>query len=101
MAGKKGHSGGARQGTRPILKRLPNLFDLGIEPDAPHQLDIDGLTLGKCGECGAVWWSDYVVVARTVLPHDQEDSSGAHWPVLFRVEVKGQPEKHRKDCPMK
>ena len=101
MPGTKGRSGGARKGTRPIIKRIPNFFnDIGIELSVPYQMDIDGLQIGKCACCGAVWWSDYVVYARTVLPHNEEDSDGSHWPTVAKVEVKGQPEKHKKDCPM-
>lgn len=101
MPGIKGKSGGARAGTRPIIKRIPDLFDgTGIELSVPYQMDINGLSISKCACCGAVWWNDYVISARTVLPDNQEDESGAHWPVIAEVEVKGQPEKHRKGCPM-
>lgn len=102
MPGVKGKSGGARKGTRPIIKRIPDLFSsLGVEVAEPHQMDIDGLSIGKCSCCGAVWWSGYTIYVRSVLPHNEEDSTGAHWPVIMTVEVNGQPEKHHRDCPMK
>lgn len=101
MSGAKGRSGGARKGTRPIIKKIPNLFkSIGIELSVPYQMDINGLSLGKCASCGAVWWSDYTIQARTVLPENEEDAIGAHWPTIAEIEVKGQPEKHRKGCPM-
>lgn len=101
MPGVKGKSGGARKGTRPIIKRIPDLFHgIGIELSVPYQMDIDGLSLGKCARCGAVWWSDYTIIARTVLPGNEEDNDGAHWPEVARIEVCGQPEKHKHGCPM-
>lgn len=102
IKGSRPNNGGARKGTRPIIKRIPNFFDgIGIELSMPYQMDIEGLAIGKCACCGAVWWSDYVVISRTVLPHNEEDKNGAHWPEIAKIEVTGQPEKHRKDCQMK
>lgn len=102
MPGAKGRSGGARKGTRPIIKRIPDLFDIGVDFSEPHQLDIDGLMLGKCAMCGAVWWSDYVVVVRTAIPTEQlSDDTEVAYPVIGKIEVKGQPEKHHRNCPMK
>lgn len=101
--GSRPNNGGARLGgvTRPIIKRIPDLFDKGIELSVPYEMRISGLQLGKCAVCGAVWWSDYTINAHTVLPGDEEDENGAHWPEVARIEVKGQPEKHKHGCPMK
>ncbi len=98
VSGVKGKSGGAREGTRPIIKRIPDLFDIGVQFSEPHQFDID-LSMGKCPMCGAVWWSDYTVYVRAAT--EASGNAGVAYPVLSEIRVDGQPEKHHRDCPMK
>lgn len=100
VSGVKGKSGGARKGTRPIIKRIPDLFDIGVQFFEPHQFDIDELSMGKCPMCGAVWWSDYTVYVRAATP-EASGNAGVAYPVLSKIRVDGQPEKHHRDCPMK
>lgn len=96
VSGVKGKSGGARKGTRPIIKRFPDWCKPSVGVAETVTWYVLGLgDIGKCSCCGAVWWSDYILIARgnDISNPDEE------YPVVYQEEVTGQPERHKKGCP--
>jgi len=107
--------GGARQNagrkkgvieTKPRAKgagRTPTKFQLdiseiGVEFSEPHTYHAEGLEIGKCSECGAVWYSDYCVNVKSNIKNDYPDSNGDLFSLLATVGVTGRKEKHLKKC---
>lgn len=98
--GRSGRRPGGNGKHGPLPKRYPAFCDgLGVEfsePTTRHVLEIE---LGHCDACGCVWWSDYEVIVRQA-EQAEPDVNGESFPVLTKVKRQGQPERHRKGCPM-
>lgn len=96
VSGVKGKSGGAREGTRPIIKRFPDFCKSKINVSEVVTWHVLGLgDIGKCSSCGAVWWGSYILIARGGEVSNPDDE----YPIIYREEVSGQPEKHKRGCP--